>query len=108
MMSPGEFYSRIEAGDRDFQGADLRRLNLVGDLQGCDFRGADLSNVCGDDAIFVGSNFEGANLSGSTFMRADLRSCNMVRCDLTSVDFRLARLSDTVFDGSTFCRTSFQ
>ena len=77
-----EILRRYQAGDRDFQGANvpedtsLRGVNLAGAnfseswLSCVDFKDADLRGVCFDACNVKCSDFRGADLSGASFRGA--------------------------------------
>ena len=70
-MTGSELIDRYEAGERDFQGANLEEM--------------DLSYAYLVDANFQGANFRGANLT----------SANFAYCVLLEVNFAEARMENT-------------
>jgi len=108
----GELLKRYAAGGRNFQGADLREIQLAGaNLQGAnligsklnnadlsyakldgaklviaDLSGADLSHASLRKAKLMGAILRGANLSGADLSRADLSDADLENANLMGVD----------------------
>ena len=94
-----QLLARYAAGERDFAGADLRRLDLrckrlagarlvQADLTGSELTCADLSN---------------ANLSGAVLHHADLIAAALGPARLIGADLRLADLTRACFAGARLC-----
>ena len=69
-----------------------------GNLEGCDFSGADLRMACFAAADCRGADFSGSNLSSAYFWRSDLRDCdfgfsNLFLANMKEVDARCANFS---------------
>jgi len=88
--------------DKDFDGADLRGVNLSGGiLDGADFSDANLEGCSLQDAdcywaTFFRVRLREANLRGGVFCGADLKLA-----DLTGADLRGANFGQDNVDGST-------
>jgi uncharacterized protein YjbI with pentapeptide repeats len=67
------------------------------DLNGIDFRGANLHNAFLQNNNFTSANFEGANLRGAFLNNSDLRGANFRGADL-----RWAKLTGTNLEGADF------
>ena len=87
--------------ETNLQGADFRDADLRGadfghaQLNGADFRGADLRG-----ARFTTANFEGADLTGATIGDAHFQECSFERAQLAGLDFSLATLNGCFFPGA--------
>ena len=85
-MNTKELLEKYSAGERNFQGVDLRLTNL---------RGANLGG-----ASLIGACFIGADLRGVNFIEADLRGVNFRGTDLRVADLRRANLSGADLAGA--------
>ena len=65
----------------------------------CDFTGAKLDQIDGDDRVFVGCAFAGADLSDAEIEEADFSRANLERADLSRVHG-----SRSKFDGANLTR----
>lgn len=98
-----EFLLRLNAGERNFDGADLRGLRLsppilasLGlDLSGTSFKEADLGK-----AHLIGIDLSEANLSGANLHDAFLTRANLSNCNLAGADLTWAGLSDANLRGA--------
>ena len=72
-MTANELKEKYSAGERDFQGANLRRADLRrANLSGADLDGANLSGAVLREAVLDGANLIGANLIGANLIGANL------------------------------------
>jgi uncharacterized protein YjbI with pentapeptide repeats len=79
--------------------ASFFRVRAVFDFSGGQFMEKSIQNVTLTNSIFIGANFFGAQLRGSSFDNADLaaadfRFANMSEVSAQNADFTLARLAD--------------
>jgi len=107
----GELLQRYAAGDRNFQGADLRGIQLAGaDLRNANLingqlAGADLRKVRLDGAKLAIADLTNANLSSASLRKANLvgavlQGAKLNFADLTRADFSDADLSHVQLIGA--------
>lgn len=117
-MDADELRRRYKAGERDFSGANLRRiriddynLSLSGVIfQGADLREAEFRGVNLSDANFVDANLFNAYLTGVDLRGADLRRANLEsvyiswadlrNVNLQAANLKYARISETCIAGA--------
>ncbi len=96
----GELLKRYAAGGRNFQGADLRGIQLAGaNLRGAnlissELIGADLRHAQLDGAKLVIADLRGALLSGASLRKAKLMGAILRDSQLSGADLSWADLSD--------------
>jgi superfamily I DNA and RNA helicase len=102
----GEILKRYAAGGRNFQGADLRGIQLAGadlreanlintQLEGADLRHAQLDGAKLAIADLTQADLSGASLRKAKLMGAILQAANLSNTDLSWADFSDADLSYT-------------
>jgi hypothetical protein len=127
-----KFLADYAAGERDFRGIDLSRVNLAGaflyraylegailkdanlegaDLDGAYLAGADLSRANLYCAILAETNLEGAilkdaNLEGANLRRANLYCATLQDADLRDSDLELAILEGANLTGANLSRVN--
>ncbi|ACK64636.1 pentapeptide repeat protein [Rippkaea orientalis PCC 8801] len=119
---------RYQAGERNFQDIQLRRLDLRGinlsnaNLRGADlsysnlrdvnFSGADLRDAYLNEADLTGANLQGANLQNASLIKSYLIKANFQRANLqesyltsayaTKANFEQANLQGAYLNGTQF------
>ena len=83
--------------------ADQDRLRMMGQCQGCSFKGIDLS-----DANLMGVNLKEANLDSVNFDGAELRIAIFDYAILENVSFQGADLAGASFRGARLLNVSFE
>jgi hypothetical protein len=79
-----DILAAIQKGDRDFEGADLRRRDLMDvDLVGANLRGARLAMADLRGADLSGADLRGADLRGAFLMRTNLAGARLDGAELT-------------------------
>ena len=100
-ISRSELLRRYEAGERNFQGANLQEIFLRRTiLNGTNLQGADLHRANLQDAILEGVNLARANLEGADLSGADLWGVNLHGADLHGADLGKANLWETNLEGA--------
>ena len=105
-----DFLLRLNEGERNFDGADLRGLRLSQsilasfglDLSGTSFKQADLSKAKLIGVSLSKANMSGANLSRTFLTGADLSSSNMAGANLTWAELSEANLRGANLFGANF------
>ncbi len=104
----GELLKRYAAGDRNFQGADLRGINLAGaDLRNANLINtqlcnADLSNAKLDGVKFAIADLTNANLTNASLRKAKFIGALLRDADLSNADLSFADLSDADLHNTKF------
>lgn len=103
-----QFYSTISYKNKDLQGISIRD----NDLSGWNFEEQNLANAefvsFGCDAILVGTNFQGANLTQSYFAGVNLTSADLSGANLAYADFTWAILIGANFADAEVMWTNFE
>ncbi len=95
-MDADELLKRYATGDRDFTGANLARVKLIGaNLVGAKLWGANLSG-----ANLAKAKLWGANLCGASLVRANLTRANLCGANLVEANLRQAKLKYTKLYGA--------
>lgn len=95
--------SRIEDGQTDFVGLDLKTQEFVNlNLKGADFTGADLRGV-----VFNGSNLRDANLTGADFSDGISYGSSFSHANLTDAVLNSAMLLQSYFTDTTVTNADF-
>jgi hypothetical protein len=118
-----ELLSRIEKGEKSFQGTKLPNSDLSGlNLSNLNFCGSDFSNSDFSDSnlynsvlhasILEKTNFNETNLSSCDFSETNLTDSKIISCQISNVDFTDAKLTSVTFDHlelerAIFSRTFF-
>jgi uncharacterized protein YjbI with pentapeptide repeats len=131
VMTAEELLQRYAAGERDFSGLNLIRLNIGGEypmgakLSGINLSGANLSesdlskinlseaNLSGanlSQCLIKNANLSGANLSGANLSSTQISGSNLSSADLTSTNFLHTvmtgvDLTDANLTNTQFCDT---
>lgn len=114
MMDGEELRRRYAAGQRDFSGLDLRRVNVSGiapnsDILACDepdinvftnLSGINLGGANLSRANLSGANLSGANLSGANLTKARLFYCILINTNLSNANLTRACLDCAEFDNT--------
>ena len=106
-QSAEELLERYAAGERDFRGADLCRVDLRGaNLRGANLRWANLIGTNLNQADLTGANLievelRGASLCGTDFRGAILGGANLSKAELRGANLTQAFLYKTDFSGAT-------
>jgi DNA-binding XRE family transcriptional regulator len=96
VMTAEELLQRYTAGERDFSGLNLIRLNVGGDNPlGANLNGINLSGSNLSESDLTKINLSEANLSG-----ADLSQCLLKNANLSGANLSGANLSNTLVSGS--------
>ncbi|HAZ43288.1 MAG TPA: DNA/RNA helicase [Cyanobacteria bacterium UBA11369] len=96
----GELLKRYAAGGRNFQGADLRGIEIAGanlrdaNLIGTLLNDGDLRNACLDGIKLVISDLSHADLSSASLRKAKLMGAILRDANLSNTDLSYANLSD--------------
>ena len=96
-MTSEELLQRYAAGERDFTGITIKRINLIL----ADLRDINLSNAKMIGTKLIGANLDGADLSGVKLMGANLTSATLCRANLVGAD-----LDGSHLIGANFCETN--
>jgi uncharacterized protein YjbI with pentapeptide repeats len=118
-----ELLSRIEKGEKSFQGTKIPNSDLSGlNLSNLNFCGSDFSNSNFSDSnlynsvlhasILTKTSFNETNLCGCDFSETNLSESEIISCQISNADFTDANLSSTTFEcidveRAIFSRTSF-
>lgn len=93
-MDASELIARYNAGERDFEGADLSNADLRGVALGAEAPGpVKLGRANLSGANLAGARLYGARLGGASLCYADLRGADLHVAGLGSADLRQANLS---------------
>ncbi len=104
----GELLKRYAAGDRNFQGADLRGIQLAGadlsnaNLINTQLCNADLSNAKLDGVKLAIADLTNANLTGASLRKAKFIGASLRDADLSFADLSFADLSDADLQNAKF------
>lgn len=109
-LSPQEVQHQYQSGRRDFQGQQLRRLDLHGlDLRGADLGGADLTDanlreIQLDGANLAGAYLNGADLSGGSLEKANLKGASLLKTYLIRANLQESNLAEALCTGAFFTK----
>ncbi|GBF81640.1 pentapeptide repeat-containing protein [Aphanothece sacrum] len=109
-----EIKQEYQAGKRNFQNIQLRRIDLRGlDLSYADFRGADISYANLIDVNLSGANLQEAylnesDLSGSNLKEANLNKASLIRTYLIKTNFEKANFKEAYLIGSKATKANFK
>jgi uncharacterized protein YjbI with pentapeptide repeats len=102
-MDADNFLKQYALGERDFQGAYLFNLSLIGrDLRGANFTYAFLSRTNLSGADLRGANLRGANLYSATLRGVDLRGAFLYEADLSKAHLEGAKLCGAFLSSVNF------
>lgn len=96
----GELINRYAAGERNFQGADLRGIKLSGaNLKNANLIGTNLNNIIISNSQLDGiklviADLSNADLSNSSLRNANLMGATLRNANLSDADLSFANLSD--------------
>jgi uncharacterized protein YjbI with pentapeptide repeats len=97
-----DFESAFGPFTAELNGADFRNAQLLG----CNLSRADLASANLRGSNLRGANMSGANLYTSLLEEANLAGANLAGANLISAELQGTCLSDVNFDGSRFGRTA--
>lgn len=109
-----EINQEYQAGKRNFQNIQLRRVDLRGlDLSYVDFRGADLSYANLRDVNLIGADLREAylneaDLSGANLRGANLEKASLIRTYLIKTNFEKANLKEVYLTGAYGTKGNFK
>ncbi|MGL5033101.1 MAG: pentapeptide repeat-containing protein [Microcystaceae cyanobacterium] len=109
-----EVQEKYQAGERNFQGVQLRREDLHGlTLEGADFSGADFTDANLREANLKGTNLEGAycngaDLSSANLEKANLKGASLIKTYLIKVNLQGANLEAALCTGAFLTRANLQ
>jgi hypothetical protein len=113
-LNPQEIQHQYQSGRRDFQGQQLRKIDLHGlDLRGVNLEGADLTEanlreVQLEGANLAGAYLNGADLSGGNLERANLKGASLLKTHLIRANLRDSNLTEALCTGAFFTKASLQ
>ena len=109
-----EIQAKYQAGERDFQGVQLRREDLHGlNLAGANFSGADFTEANLRDTDLQGANFQGAycngaDLSSANLEKANLQGASLIKTYLLKANLQGANLEEALCTGAFLTRANLQ
>ena len=100
--------SEVDRSARDFRGAQLEKVDLVGwKLDDGDFRGSNLNRATLGGASLHRARFDGAVLEWTDLSKASLKGSSFVDARIRSAHFRGADLRNANFRGATISFADF-
>ena len=94
-MDAEEIYRRYNAGERNFTGVDLSRVNL------------NLANFSVLGRVKNKNNLSGINLSGANLTRANIECVDLSSANLSDANLEFATLNEVDLTNSTLRNTNF-
>lgn len=95
-----EIIKRYEAGERNFAGADLRKISIrYPCFMDVNFSGVNLEESSFNAIYLVNTSFSCANLERAAFSTS-LINCNLINTNLREASFRYADLTGTDLTGA--------
>ncbi|WP_413162395.1 Rid family detoxifying hydrolase [Capilliphycus salinus ALCB114379] len=107
-MDAKELLEKYAQGERDFQGVELKGVNLNGanlseiNLKDADLTGAKLDGVNLTYAVLKNANLSASDLDKAKLMNANLESANLSQAYLRNTDFTGACLNEANFSQADF------
>lgn len=98
-LTAKEFIKSFHAGQRDFKGVDLSRIQL---------KNQDFSGVSLEEAILIKAEFRYVNLTGANFKNADLSLANLTGSTLNKANLQGADLTLTRMNGVSLSEANIQ
>ncbi|BFM39283.1 pentapeptide repeat-containing protein [Synechocystis sp. LKSZ1] len=109
-----EIQAQYQAGQRNFQNLQLRRVDLHGlDLSGADFSGTDFTEANLRDTNLSGANFteaycNGADFSGANLTQANLTKASLIKTYLIKANLQQSNLENALCTGAYLTRANLQ
>ena len=109
-----EIQAKYQAGERNFQGVQLRREDLHGlNLEGANFSGADFTEANLRDTNLQGANFQGAycngaDLSSANLAKANFQGASLIKTYLIKANLQGANLEEALCTGAFLTRANLQ